>query len=219
MREPVKAFDSVAGSYDDWYRHPQGAQVLMAEAALLDSLIPTCGLGLEVGAGTGAFAERLRGPCREIVCLDPSSEMISRARGRGLMTVIGVGDRIPFRSGAFDYAYMATVVEFLAEPTKVFNEVKASCKEDSPLSILFINSVSPWGRLYEEIGLKGDPVFKHARLLSFSELTHLLSEAGYVVESSGGTLTTGPMEPEVGAEITAPLDVCGVIAVKATPAS
>jgi len=219
MSEPVKDFDSVAGSYDDWYRHPQGLQVFKAEAALLSSLLPHRGLGLEVGAGTGVFAERLRGECCEIVCLDPSPGMLSKARDRGLLAVIGLGDNLPFRSGAFSFAYMATVAEFLSDPVGVFREVRASSKTGSPLVILFINSGSLWGKFYTEIGLKGDPVFRHAVLLSLYEVERLLLEAGYMAEAARGTLTTGPMEPKVGAEIASPSDSCGVIAVKAKPVS
>ena len=215
MREPVKAFNSVAESYDAWYRHPQGAQILEAELNLLSRQLPPCGLGLEVGAGTGAFAERMKSPCRDVVCIDPSSSMIIRARDRGLKTIIGVGDHLPLRSKTFDFSYMATVVEFLTEPVKTFTEVKAVIKENSALSILFINPASSWGELYREIGLKGDPVFRHAKLIGLHGVTRLLSEAGYEIEASMGTLTTGPMEPNVGAEIMAPSDACGVIAVKA----
>jgi hypothetical protein len=49
LREAVKAFDRVAGFYDDWYSHPQGIQVFKAELKALESLIQDSGLGLEVG--------------------------------------------------------------------------------------------------------------------------------------------------------------------------
>jgi len=217
MRDAVRAFDSAAGGYDDWYRHPQGAQVLKAELDALERLIPSSGLGLELGAGTGVFAHGLTGPDRVIVCLDPSMEMISRAAGRGLPSVVGVGDRLPFRGGSLDFTYMVTVLEFLGDPAAVFREVRAAAKAGSPLAVMFINPESPWGRFYVEIGSRGDPVFRHALLRSLGEAEALLREAGYAVEEVLGTLTTGPMEPEVGAELRTGCEGCGVIAVRARP--
>ena len=218
MREPVRAFDSVAGSYDDWYMHPQGAQVLRVELAAVSRMLPSGGLGLEVGAGTGVFAQALRSPRREIVCLDPSPEMIKRARGRGLAAVMGAVGNLPFKPESLDFSYMTTVLEFLDDPVKAFSEVRAAAKAGSPLVVLFINSLSEWGRFYTMLGSRGDPVFRHARLRCLGELEGLLGEAGYVVEESLGALTTGPMEPSVGTGLTAPSDACGVIAVKAVPA-
>jgi len=217
VRDTVRAFDSAAGGYDDWYRHPQGAQVLKAELNAVERLIPSSGLGLELGAGTGVFAHGLTGPGRVIVCLDPSPGMTSRAAGKGLPSVLGVGDSLPFRGGALDFTYMVTVLEFLGDPAAVFREAKAAAKACSPLTVMFINPESPWGRLYAEIGSRGDPVFRHAHLRGMDEAKAFLREAGYTVEEALGTLTTGPMEPEVGAELRTGCEGCGVIAVRAKP--
>ena len=219
MCEAVRAFDRAAQGYDDWYRHPQGAQVLKAEMDLLNQLLPSCGLGLEIGAGTGVFAHGLTNQDRVIVCLDPSLEMISRAAARGLPSVAGDGDSLPFRGVTMDFTYMVTVLEFLGDPVAVFKQVKATAKAGSPLAILFINPESAWGRFYVEIGSRGDPVFRHARLRSLGEAEELLREAGYKVEKALGTLTTGPIEPKVGAEVRASCEGCGVIAVGAKPIS
>jgi SAM-dependent methyltransferase len=217
VRDTVRAFDSAAAGYDDWYRHPQGVKVLKAELDAVERLIPSGGLGLELGAGTGVFAHGLTSPDRVIVCLDPSLEMISRAAGRGLPSVAGVGDHLPFRGESLDFTYMVAVLEFLGDPAAVFREVRAAAKAGSPLTVMFINPDSAWGRFYGEIGSKGDPVFRHARLRSLDEAEALLREAGYAVEETLGTLTTGPMEPDVGAELRIRCEGCGVVAVRARP--
>jgi len=217
LRDTVRAFDSAAGGYDDWYRHPQGAKVLKAELDAVERLIPSRGLGLEIGAGTGVFAQGLTDLDRVIVCLDPSLEMISRAAGRGLPSVAAAGDKLPFRGGALDFTYMVAVLEFLGDPAAVFKEVRAAAKACSPITVMFINPESAWGRFYVEIGSRGDPVFRHARLRSLGEAEALLGEAGYAVEEALGTLTTGPMEADVGAELRTRCEGCGVIAVRARP--
>ncbi|HUV55192.1 MAG TPA: class I SAM-dependent methyltransferase [Candidatus Krumholzibacteriaceae bacterium] len=217
MREAVKAFDQVAGFYDDWYSHPQGRQVFEVELTALESLIPDSGLGLEVGAGTGVFAESLSEKDRTIICLDPSGAMLAKARERKMPAIIGVGEHIPITKGAVSFAYMATTLEFLENPVAAFNQVRETTKKDAPLTILFINADSAWGSLYRRIGVKGDPVFRHARLRSLPEVHEILVEAGYVIQESVGTLTTGPAELDVGIELKEPGPETGVIVVRASP--
>jgi len=217
LREAVKAFDRVAGFYDDWYSHPQGIQVFKAELKALESLIPDSGLGLEVGAGTGVFAESLTDEDRKIICLDPSGAMLAKAKERKMPAIMGVGEHIPITEGAVGFAYMVTTLEFLEYPVVALKQVRETTKKDAPLVIMFINADSAWGSLYRRIGAKGDPVFRYARLRSLSEVHEMLVEAGYVIQGCVGTLTTGPEELEVGGELKEPGPETGVIVVRALP--
>ena len=217
MREAVKAFNQVAGFYDAWYSHPQGRQVFKAELKALESLIPDSGLGIEVGAGTGVFAESLTEENRKIICLDPSGAMLAKAKERKMPAIMGVGEHIPITEGAVGFAYMATTLEFLENPVTALKQVRETTKKDAPLVILFINADSAWGSLYKQIGAKGDPVFRYARLRSLSEVHEILVEAGYVIQECVGTLTTGPEELDVGGELKEPGPETGVIVVKALP--
>ncbi len=213
----MKAFDQVAGFYDDWYSHPQGRQVFKAELKALESLIPDSGLGLEVGAGTGVFAESLTAENRKIICLDPSGAMLAKARERKMPAIMGVGEHIPVTERAVGFAYMVTTLEFLENPVVALKQVRETTKKDAPLTILFINADSTWGSLYRRIGVKGDPVFRYARLRSLSEVHEMLVEAGYVIQGCVGTLTTGPEELDVGGELKEPGPETGVIVVRALP--
>ena len=213
----MKAFDQVAGFYDDWYSHPQGRQVFEAELSALETFIPDSGLGLEVGAGTGVFAESLTDEDRKIICLDPSVAMLAKAKERKMPAIISVGEHIPIALGAMDFAYMVTTLEFLEHPVATLRQVREATKEVAPLTIMFINAESAWGSLYRQIGAKGDPVFRHAKLRSFREVNEILGEASYVVLESMGTLTTGPEELDVGIELKEPGPETGVILVKALP--
>ena len=217
MREAVKAFDQVAGFYDDWYSHPQGRQVFKAELKALESLIPDSGLGLEVGAGTGVFAESLTAENRKIICLDPSGAMLAKARERKMPAIMGVGEHIPVTEMAVGFAYMVTTLEFLENPVVALKQIRETTKKDAPLTILFINADSAWGSLYRQIGVKGDPVFRYAKLRSLREVREILVDAGYVIQESVGTLTTRPAELEVGNELKKPGPETGVIVVRALP--
>ena len=81
--------------------------------------------------------------------------------------------------------------------------------------ILFINSESAWGNLYRDIGSKGDPVFRHAKLYTMVEVEALMTVSGFRVTERAGTLTTQPMETEVEGAITEPSSENGVIVLRA----
>ena len=215
MSDIIRAFDLVAGTYDDWYNHPQGRQVFYAELKVVDVHIPKEGIGLEMGAGSGIFAEHLTRAGRTIVCLDPSREMLKKAADRRMTFVLGVGDALPLRVGVLDFTYMVTVLEFLDEPVAAFCEIRETAKRGAGLTVLFINSESSWGALYRDIGSKGDLVFKHARLYTMAEVEALFTLSGYSVTEKAGTLTTQPMEAEVGGAITEPSSQNGVIVLRA----
>jgi len=214
LSDKIKAFNVVAESYDIWYKHPQGKQVFDAEKNAVNHMIPKQGIGVEIGAGTGVFAESLTTEERTILCLDPSVEMIKKAKERELPCILGVGDSIPLRK-LIDFGYMITVLEFLNEPIKLFKEVRENSKENHVFSILFINTESNWGDLYRDIGAKGDPVFQHARFYSLEDVSMMLEEVGYRISDAKGTLNSDPMKQEVDVDLVEPSKQSGVIIVKA----
>jgi len=214
LSDKIKAFNVVAESYDIWYKHPQGKQVFDAEKNAVNHMIPKQGIGVEIGAGTGVFAESLTTEERTILCLDPSVEMIKKAKERELPCILGVGDSIPLRK-LIDFGYMITVLEFLNEPIKLFKEVRENSKENHVFSILFINTESNWGDLYRDIGAKGDPVFQHARFYTLEDVSMMLEEVGYRISDAKGTLNSDPMKQEVDVDLVEPSKQSGVIIVKA----
>ncbi len=219
MSDRIEAFNTVAGIYDDWYKHPQGKQVFRAERETLAKLIPEKGLGVEIGAGTGVFAESLTTDDRRILCIDPSVEMLRKAKGRSLPCILGVGEPLPIRIGLLDFSYMVTVIEFIDDPAALFKEILETMKQDASLSILFINSDSSWGDIYRKIGEKGDPVFQHARLYILDEVTKLLNQAGYCVEEAYGTLNSDPADQQIDGNMIEPSSKSGVIVLKAKNSS
>lgn len=63
------------------------------------------GAVLEVGCGTGWFAERARDELgAEVVALDQSERMVELARGRGLDARVGDVQELPFADASFDGA-------------------------------------------------------------------------------------------------------------------
>jgi len=90
-----------------------GAAVFPAEVACLRPLLD----GLhrpwaEIGVGSGRFAAA---PGVD-VGLDPASAPLLLARSRGIRVIHGVGERLPFRSGAFGAVLIVVTACFADDP-------------------------------------------------------------------------------------------------------
>ncbi len=215
MSDIIEAFDLSAPKYDAWYETPKGRQVLETELKALDCLIPGSGLGVEIGAGTGIFAESLSSDARTIVCVDPSVGMLRRASERGLHSVLAPGERPPLRDRCLGFAYLVTVLEFVEEPSAVLEGAKGALRDCSPVVVLTINRESPWGALYERLRNEGDPIFVVAKLYSFEEARAFFEAAGLAVAEAFGTLTSGPDELEAGDERVLPGSPAGIFLFRA----
>jgi SAM-dependent methyltransferase len=100
----------------------------------LDRLLPT-GRVLDVGAGDGFTAERLRGG-RTVVALEPSEDMLTRADLS--QRVRGEAEHLPFGDGTFDAAY-ATWAYFFSrdwDPTPGIAELDRVVRRGGPLAIV-----------------------------------------------------------------------------------
>lgn len=214
MREIVRVFDKASTTYDDWYGEGKGAQVFRAELKGLETLLPAEGLGVEVGSGTGVFAEKLRSYRRGVICIDPSPGMLSVAVERGLSAILGVGEALPVRSGALDFAYMVTVIEFVGDPLGVLMSLGHALKEGAALVTLTINRRSAWGAYYLEKADESDPIFSHATLYEMDEVKALHERADYVYVGAVSALSDPPWAEDVGAGLLPPDPNAGVAIVK-----
>jgi len=214
MSEVIRAFDEAADTYDDWYRRPRGSQVLLSELRGLEALLPSAGLGAEVGAGTGIFAERLASEERRVICIDPSPAMLKHAADRALPTILSTAEEIPLRRGRLDFAYMVTALEFMPDPAAALRSVGTALRAEAPLVTLTINRASPWGRLYAEMAERGDPIFSHARLYYFEEVRALLAGAGFEPLEAVGALTAPPDEFEEVIKLVPVGPAAGVVLIK-----
>lgn len=202
MSDVTRAFNGVSDVYDDWYQTPRGVQVYHAELRGLERLLPPVGLGIEIGAGTGIFAHGLECNDRMIICLDPSPGMLAKALEKGLQTLIGVGEAMPFRRLVFDFAYMVTVIEFLSDPKTVLDSIHGIIKSNSTLVTLTINRSSSWGAFYKKLAQGGDPVFCHAKFYDFYEIESALSDAQFNMIESLGILPKPPTDEDIGTGLT-----------------
>jgi SAM-dependent methyltransferase len=177
----TRPFDLQPKRYDHWFdEHPA---VYVSELLALRTLVPSEGRGLEIGVGTGRFA----GPLGVATGLDPSEAMLTRAAARGIETVKGVAEALPFPDGSFDYALVVTTICFVRSPGRMLAEARRVLRPDGKLVMGFINRHSGIGRGYLEHQSKS-VFYREAVFYSAAEVGELLGARGFNARTWGQTL-------------------------------
>jgi len=117
----VAEFDRIADVYDDT-RPP----LYEAELRILVDALRTrnCNSVLEIGVGTGRVSKPLSIASFEMVGIDLSTGMISRAKQKGLWhLVIADTYSLPFVDHTFDAAILVHVVHLLPDPVTALAEI------------------------------------------------------------------------------------------------
>ena len=179
-----RIFDLKARDYDRWYdRH---RITYLNELKLVRSF--GCARALEIGVGTGRFAA----DTGVVVGVDPSLSMLRMASSR-VQVIRALGERLPFRDGCFDCAYLIVTLCFVADPRRVLGE--ASRVADRVIACI-VPGNSSWGRHYEKLKLRGHPIYSAARFYRVEELVELASGLGLRLTRIYGTLTYAPSKLE-----------------------
>lgn len=118
MRRTVE-FDTIAPLYDETRRPPSDDEI-----QTLVSLFAECHTILDAGIGTGRFAAPLLAQGFDIVGVDLSVRMMERARVKGVASLVRADlRRLPLRTDAVEAAFMAHVLQLLADPRDVLREL------------------------------------------------------------------------------------------------
>ncbi len=183
-------FDLLAARYDSWY-DGKGRMAFEIELAALRPLLAELPKPwLEVGVGTGRFAQALGIP----LGIDPSPALLARARQRGIETLYGEGEELVFRAGSFGTVFLLTTWAFLNDPPKVLRECRRVLKTDGRLVNAYLDRDGKWGASYAEWGRQGHPLFSHAHFETYEDVKRLTEQAGFEVLKTVSTLFQGPDE-------------------------
>ena len=188
LKSKVFAFDSMASEYDSWFEN-KGKLIFAIEVqALLQVLLLLPKPWLEVGVGSGRFAQAL-----EIESgLDPSIELVKMARNRKINAFLGQGEEVPFKSGAFGAVFLIVTLCFVDSPLKVLTEANRLLKNDGKIVIGSMLQESLWGKFNELKMEKAHRFYKHATFYNYAELEILLTQAGFLTEKVISTLFQKP---------------------------
>ena len=114
----------------------------MVSAYLDDLGLPANARVLEIGCGTGAIAREIarRDEVREVLGVDPSPQLLERARAaagsaRGLAFEVGDGRRLALPDAAFDAVVVHRVLSHVPEPGEVLAEAWRVLVPDGRLAV------------------------------------------------------------------------------------
>lgn len=169
----ISPFNTCHRRYEAWFRrHPAAYH---SELLAVRALLPSEGLGLEIGVGTGRFAA----PFGIRIGLDPSGTMLAHAVEKGVSGIQGVAEALPFKDAVFDYGLIVTTICFVDDSKTMLNEAHRVLKSGAPLIIGFVDRASALGQRY--LAHQDENVFyREAQFYSASEIESLLGDTRFI---------------------------------------
>ncbi len=168
----ISPFEKYAEQYEEWF--VENRWVYEAELRAVKAMLPVGGHGVEIGVGSGRFAE----PLGIKIGVEPSKRMREIAQKRGIQVLDGVAEELPFDDAGFDFVLMVTTVCFVDNIRKALLEAHRVLSHGGFLIIGFVDRNSMVGQTY--LDHQNENVFyKDATFFSVDELDELIGQAGF----------------------------------------
>lgn len=191
-RPEESPFDALASAYDAWFED-EGKIVFVIEVKAFQKVLPLLPKPwLEVGVGSGRFAQALGIK----MGIDPSSELLTMARKRGIKVFQAKGEERFFDEETFGTIFLIVTLCFVDSPLAVLQEAYRILRPGGKIVLGLMLRDSPWGRFYSAKKDERHRFYKHATFYSYEEVTELLEHTGFAVEKFVSTLFQKPNEVE-----------------------
>ena len=182
-------FDTRAAEYDRWFDEHRA--VYASELEAVRSLLPEHSRSIEVGVGTGRFAQPLGIP----LGVEPSAAMREIARSRGIEVVDAVAEDLPFGDASFDLLLIVTTICFVDDVDRTLKEAHRVLTDGGHILVGLLDRDTELGRKYE--ARKSDSEFYSlARFRSSAEVLAALERAGFGELTSAQAVFDSATEPE-----------------------
>jgi SAM-dependent methyltransferase len=168
----IAPFEAHSSAYEQWFS--RNYQVYRSELKAVAHFIPTDGEGVEIGVGSGRFAE----PLGIKIGVEPSQEMRRLAESRGITALDGTAEALPFPDGRFDFALMVTTICFVDDIEQSFQEVRRVLKSRGSFIIGFVDKDSSLGRMYQR-GKEENVFYREATFYGAREVISFLQQNGF----------------------------------------
>jgi SAM-dependent methyltransferase len=195
----ISPFEKYTDQYEDWFI--ENRWVYDAELRAVKAMIPSKGHSVEIGVGTGRFAE----PLGIKIGVEPSKRMREIAQKRGIRVLDGVAEELPFYDFHFDFVLMVTTVCFVDDINKTLLEAYRIISHGGFLIIGFVDRNSMVGQIY--LDRQNENVFyKDATFFSVNELIKIMDHSGFsdlafkqtIFKSLSKTTKNEPVKPGHG---------------------
>jgi SAM-dependent methyltransferase len=185
-------FELLASEYDAWFEE-EGKLIFDIEVSAFKevlSLLPKP--WLEVGVGSGRFAQALGIETG----IDPSTKLLEMAKERGISVFRARGEDGVFHKETFGTVFLIVTLCFVDSPIAVLQEVHRILKSKGKVVLGLVLRGSPWGKFYQAKKTEGHRFYKWATFYSYQEVERLLTDSGFTVEKVVSTLFQKPVEVE-----------------------
>ncbi|MHA1771926.1 MAG: class I SAM-dependent methyltransferase [Candidatus Thorarchaeota archaeon] len=177
----IEVFEENAQEYDEWFKANQF--VYESEIRAVKRVVPESGRGLEIGVGTGRFAE----PLGIRIGVEPAREMAEIAQRRGIDVIEATAERLPFHDSSFDFVLMVVTICFVQDPLQAFKEVRRVLMPGGKIIVGLVDRDSFLGRQYES-KKKESKFYQPATFYSSNDVLTWLKITGFKYEKSFQTL-------------------------------
>ena len=184
----MEIFNKNCEEYDAWY-DGDGNLIFFMEAQALRTLLPDLTKPwLEIGVGSGRFAQALGIGTG----IDPSRRLVEMARKRGINAFDSRGEQRFFDKESFGAVFLIVTLCFLDSPLAVLKEVNRILIPGGKIVLGLVLKESPWGQFYLKKKAEGHRFYRYATFYSCDEVVKLLAQAGFVTEKIISTLFQKP---------------------------
>lgn len=180
-----EAFDENAETYDAWY---DDNPLFQCELRALSEVASISPLSLEVGVGSGRFAQALGIQYG----VDPAPGLLRLAKRRGVNSVQAMAEALPFKKSSLEQIFFIFSLCFLENSFKALQEAAAVLKTGGLLIIGFVPRHSSWGVFYDQKKQKGHPLYKYASFFCLEDLLSNIDKAHFTLEGGNSTLFQSP---------------------------
>ena len=168
----ILPFQRYTVRYENWFE--DNPWVYQAELKAVACLLPDGNYGMEIGIGTGRFAE----PLGITIGVDPSSHMREIAQKRGIKVVGAVAESLPFKNALFEFILMVTTICFVDDINRSFAEAFRVLVRGGYLIIGLVDRNSPLGQTYFR-NQHSNVFYKEATFFSVEETLEIMKKAGF----------------------------------------
>lgn len=181
-------FDSLASAYDDWF-DGEGKLIFATEVKAFKEVLNSLPKPwLEVGVGSGRFAQALGIE----MGIDPSLQLLKLASKRGITVFLARGEQGIFNAASFGTVFLIVTLCFLNSVPDVMKEVYRILAPDGKVVLGLVLKDSPWGNLYEQKKRQGHRFYQYATFYRYNDVVALLEEAGFLIKQVISTLFQKP---------------------------
>lgn len=167
----ITPFEAQVERYEAWFEQHQW--VYESELQAIAQHIPDNSHGIEVGLGTGRYAQ----PLGIVEGVEPSVEMRKVARKKGLEVIDSQAENLPYGDLQFDFVLFVTVCH-LKDTQKAFKEAARVLKPEGKLIVAFIDRNQPIGQYYEQ-RREDNPFYHNAQFYTPEKIIAMARVAGF----------------------------------------